>query len=105
MNYQLHLAKLKNHLQDHPVDIYDKLFCSHYVLDGTTSLTYVGGAFLCDLALQKYGKEGLFTLLNSGKSTVELIQTIEQLFNIKQGNFNCWFETELTNYEPDMIEL
>lgn len=105
LNYQEHLAKLKKHLQNYEVDIYEKLFNSHYVLDEHTSLLYIGGAFICDMALQKYGKKGLLSLLNSGESTEELIQAIEQLFNIERENFNSWFKTKLTNYKPHKVEL
>jgi hypothetical protein len=98
LTYTEHLRKLKNHLRDNKIDIYNELFYKNYVLDDLTSLKYTVGAFLCDLAMKKGGKSGLFKLLNSGKSNDELIQTIENLFNLKKENFNIFIKNELENY-------
>jgi hypothetical protein len=99
--YKEHLLKLSKHLNNNEIDLYNQLFFHNYVIDYDTSLKYTLGAFLCDLALKKKNKDGLKTLLNSGKSNEELIQTIEKLFEIKKENFNQFIKFELEKFPFD----
>uniref|UniRef100_UPI00404B7C8F hypothetical protein n=2 Tax=Flavobacterium sp. TaxID=239 RepID=UPI00404B7C8F len=98
LSYKEHLAKMREHIIINKIDVFQKLFYNSYVLDFDTSLKYTLGAFLCDIALKKYKKEGLNQLLNSGKTNEELISTIETLFDIKKEHFNAFIKSELDSY-------
>ena len=104
LTYEDHLAKVKKHVENNKVDIYQELFFSDYILDEATSLMYTVGALLCELALQKHGKEGLYKLLNSGNSTEELIVTVEKLFDLKnKEEFNAFIFEELENSGQSLV--
>ena len=101
VEFKDHIKKLKNHLNDNELNVYEKLFkeSEQYVLDDTSSLWYTIGTLLCDLSLKKYGKEALLELMNSGKTEEELLLSIEKIFKIKRENFDGFIKNELKNYE------
>lgn len=101
IQFKEHINKLKNHLNENDLNIYDKLFkeSEQYVLDDTSSLWYTIGALLCDLSLKKQGKEALLQLMNSGKTDEELLLTVEKIFKIKRENLDYFIKNELQNYE------
>jgi hypothetical protein len=99
LDYKKHLQTLKVHLKSHKVDVLKELLAeSHYTLTDRTSLMYSVGALICDLAVKKCGKQGLITLLDSGKSNEDLLLTLEGLFAIDRSGFNDFIERELRNY-------
>lgn len=99
MDYKAHLHILKEHLKHNKVDVFKELVTeSQYTVTDKVSLKYSVGALLCDLALKKCGKQGLITLLDSGKSNEDLMLTLESLFGITKSEFNGFIEKELDNY-------
>lgn len=102
LDFKKHIAKLKKYLQSDEINLYDKLFDNNnqqYVLDDTTSLWYTIGAILCDIAIKKYGKTGLFELMNSGTTNEELLQSIEKIFGVKRDAFDSFVKNEINSYE------
>jgi len=101
IEFKEHIKKLKNHLKENDLNLFEKLFnnSEQYILDDTTSLWYTMGALLCDLTIKKYGKEKLLILMNSGKNDADLLQTIEEIFKIKRENFDSFIKNELQNYD------
>ncbi|MFV8353818.1 hypothetical protein [Flavobacterium sp. XS2P14] len=101
LEFKEHISKLKNHLIKNDINIYEKLFkeSQHYVLDDTTSLWYTIGALLCDIALNKYGKETLLSLMNSGKKDEDLLLAIEEKLNIKRENLDTFIKKQLLDYQ------
>lgn len=99
MNYKEHLHILKNHLKTYKVDTINELLNkTAYTLTDHVSLKYSVGALLCALAEKKCGKEGLYTLLDSGETNRALLATIEELFGIEKAGFNGFIKKELENY-------
>lgn len=100
IKFEDHILKLKDHLNEKDLNVYEELFnkSEHYILDDTTSLWYTIGALLCDITLKKYGKEGLFNLMNSGKTNDELLLSLEKIFKIKKEDLDGFIKSELKNY-------
>ena len=104
LSYEDHLFKLKIHLNNNDINIYDEYFFGNYVLDSDTSLRYTLSAFLCDLALREIGKKGLFELLNCGISNYDIIDYIDDFFKVNSSNFNEFIKNELQEYDFDSIK-
>lgn len=90
----------QNHSDGQKIDYYKTLFSEgHHTINSRVSIKYAVGALLCDLAVKKCGKQGLFKLLNSGKSNEELLITIQELFGIDRLSFNDFIERKLKDYD------
>ncbi|MCF6142043.1 hypothetical protein L1S34_12165 [Flavobacterium sp. K77] len=100
IEFKEHIKKLKNHLNENDLNVYEKLFkeSEQYILDDISSLWYTVGALLCDVSLKKQGEIALLELMNSGKTDEELLLSIEKIFKIKRENFDSFIKKELQNY-------
>lgn len=101
VDYREHLLKLKNHLMNNDIDIYEEYFFKNYVIDNETSLRYTLSAFLCDLVLNENDKAELFELINCGNSNQDLMNYIAKVFNVNSINFNEYIINELEAYDFD----
>ena len=104
LNYEKHIELLQEYISTKEISIGEYLFDEdkrHTIIGSKSSIMYSAGAFLCHLAYSKYGKEGLFKLLNSGESDESLKYTIENLFQIHFKEFDDFFTNELekNNYD------
>lgn len=101
MGYKEHVKILRNYIKNEGIDIFYCLFDNrkrHMIIGDNTSFMYSFGAFICHLIVEKFGKEKLFQLMNSGKSDKELQVSIERIFKINEDNFDNFFKEELEKF-------
>ncbi|WP_298423262.1 hypothetical protein [uncultured Kordia sp.] len=98
LDYKEHFKILNDYVLKNDINLIDYLFDEykrHTIIDFTSSVKYSGGALLCSLIYEKQGKEGLFKLMDSGKSDEELKHTLRELFEMTMEELNTHLKTEL----------
>ncbi len=102
LDYKEYIQVVNNHLKGNRIDFYKELFENKqgsYVINNLVSLKYAVGALLCDLTVKQCGKQGLFKLLDSGRTDEDLLLTLNKLFGIDKSEFNGFIEKQLQNYK------
>lgn len=94
------ISKIKIDLKKHPeYNFNDLMYFEHIeALTPASNYLYGIGALICKLTYEKNGKKGLFDLLGSGSSDVELYNAIEKQLGVKRENLNEFLKAELNKY-------
>jgi hypothetical protein len=100
LNFRQHKKKLKKYVDEKNINLFDYLmddYKRHTLIDKNSSILYSGGALICDVIYKKKGKEGLVTLMSSGRSNEELTKTLEKLLKVDRGAINNLLLENLNN--------
>ncbi|MCK0125221.1 hypothetical protein MWU76_12510 [Gelidibacter sp. F2691] len=104
MSYQEHVKVLIDFLDKEHISVSEHLFDNekrYKIIGSNSSIMYSCGAFICHLAIEKYGKNELFKLINNSGTNEELKKAIEEVFKININEFDDFFEKELKKFKNE----
>jgi hypothetical protein len=95
-----HIKRMNLYLNIHPeIDLTN--FSNFYQMDDQTTPSYILGAIICHLTLEKGGIELLKKALNSGNSDDDLYRFIKKELNIEQKNLNKFMRKKIAEYSKN----
>lgn len=95
-----HIKRMNLYLNTHTeIDLTN--FSNFYQMDDQTTPSYILGAIICHLVLEKGGIELLKKALNSGNSDDDLYRFIKKELNIEQKNLNKYMRKKITEYSKN----
>lgn len=107
-DYPYHVNNLKGYVSKHKINLLESLKEENFydnLVGISTSFKYSTGAFLCHVIYKEKGRTGLLDFLETGKTTTDLINNLELIFNLKEEDLEGFLREELVNFKEKVYPL